>query len=62
MNSHTSKIDFSGNLVSEKLKNFSEKNREESLEKNRKMMMESALESLAEDMDNSYSYDSGYTT
>ena len=46
MNNHTPKKDINVNdlLVSEKLKNFSEKNREDNLEKIRKMMVESAIE------------------
>ena len=40
------KINMSGEIVSEKLRNFSEKNREENLEKIRQIMMEGAMEQL----------------
>ena len=45
-NSSTGKIDLSGLIKSDKLKNFSEKNREENLEKIRQIMMIGALEQL----------------
>ena len=48
MNGYTpvEKLEYNDTMVSEKLKNFSEKNREENLEKIRQIMMEGAMEQL----------------
>ena len=45
----TNVINFSGEIISEKLKNFSEKNREENLEKIRQIMMEGAMEQMQQE-------------
>merc|ERR1711934_231759 len=39
-------INFSGEIISDKLKNFSEKNREENLEKIRQIMLDGAMEQI----------------
>ena len=60
MKSHSPKIEYNEMVVSEKLQNFSEKNREETLEKIRKIMMESAMAQVVdEDVYNSFANDSG---
>merc|ERR1719469_985607 len=46
MQSNAPKIEYNEMIVSEKLQNFSEKNREENLEKIRFMMMDSAMEQV----------------
>merc|ERR1711957_158094 len=55
MQSNAPKIEYNEMIVSEKLQNFSEKNREENLEKIRFMMMDSAMEQVnMEDINNSF--------
>merc|ERR1712160_165987 len=59
---HSLKIEPKEMLVSEKLKNLSEKNKEETLEKNMKMLMASALDQVIEDeVFMSNANDSGFT-
>merc|ERR1711957_7957 len=59
---HSLKIEPKEMLVSKKLKNLSEKNKEETLEKNMKMLMASALDQVIEDdVFMSNANDSGFT-